>query len=102
MKHKTNCPNCGAVLNGTKCEYCGTQFYDGQTIVLPNEISMENTGKPITVKLTIRGKDIKCYIANVEIIVSSVGRGLHRNGNGVLQYTKTEPKHQIKMTLMEI
>ena len=102
MKHKTNCPNCGAVLNGTKCEYCGTQFYDNQTIVFPNEISIENTFKPITVKLTIRGKDIKCYIANVEINVSSIGCGLHRNGKGILQYTKTVPKHQIKMTLMEI
>ena len=26
-KHsKTNCPNCGAVITSTKCEYCGTDF----------------------------------------------------------------------------
>lgn len=28
-KHKakqTNCPNCGAVITGMKCEYCGTIF----------------------------------------------------------------------------
>lgn len=22
----TNCPNCGAVITGPKCEYCGTVF----------------------------------------------------------------------------
>lgn len=22
----TNCPNCGAPVHGTKCEYCGTVF----------------------------------------------------------------------------
>ena len=24
-KH-TNCPNCGAIITGMKCEYCGTDF----------------------------------------------------------------------------
>ena len=23
-----NCPNCGAPINGEKCEYCGTRFKD--------------------------------------------------------------------------
>lgn len=23
---QTNCPNCGAVITGLKCEYCGTNF----------------------------------------------------------------------------
>lgn len=22
----TNCPNCGAVITGPQCEYCGTRF----------------------------------------------------------------------------
>ena len=26
IKGKTNCPNCGAVITSTKCEYCGTDF----------------------------------------------------------------------------
>ena len=25
---KTNCLNCGAPIDGFKCEYCGTLFYD--------------------------------------------------------------------------
>ena len=24
----TNCPNCGAVVHGVQCEYCGTQLHD--------------------------------------------------------------------------
>ena len=23
----TNCPNCGAVVHGVQCEYCGTRFH---------------------------------------------------------------------------
>ena len=25
-KKSTHCPNCGAVITGGKCEYCGTDF----------------------------------------------------------------------------
>lgn len=27
-KGRTNCPNCGAPIEGEKCEHCGTMFYD--------------------------------------------------------------------------
>ena len=27
IQYPTNCKNCGAVLNGEKCEYCGTNYY---------------------------------------------------------------------------
>ena len=26
IKYPTNCKNCGAILNGWKCEYCGTEY----------------------------------------------------------------------------
>ena len=26
LKPKLNCPNCGAPITGSKCEYCGTDF----------------------------------------------------------------------------
>lgn len=28
LKRETNCPNCGAPINGKRCEYCGTWFVD--------------------------------------------------------------------------
>lgn len=36
----TNCPNCGAPVNGSVCEYCGTRFASSQ-----NEITMEIDGE---------------------------------------------------------
>ena len=27
-----NCPNCGAVINGSKCEYCGTIFNNSKEL----------------------------------------------------------------------
>lgn len=27
----TNCPNCGAPVSGSVCEYCGTKFKQGAT-----------------------------------------------------------------------
>lgn len=30
---QTNCPNCGAVITGPKCEYCGTVFDEPEMIV---------------------------------------------------------------------
>ncbi len=28
MRERLNCPNCGMPIVNTKCEYCGTVFYD--------------------------------------------------------------------------
>jgi hypothetical protein len=28
VKANTHCPNCGAIVKGITCEYCGTQFID--------------------------------------------------------------------------
>lgn len=32
MRGKTNCPNCGAPITGSKCEYCGTVFETAERI----------------------------------------------------------------------
>ena len=32
--HRTNCPNCCAVITGPICEYCGTRFDGGRYSVL--------------------------------------------------------------------
>ncbi len=33
MSSKTNCPNCGAPITGSVCEYCGTRY--GVTVSVP-------------------------------------------------------------------
>ena len=36
-----NCPNCGAPLHSNKCEYCGSEFVEEQTIKeIENEIEL--------------------------------------------------------------
>ncbi len=37
MSAPTNCPNCGAPINGPKCEYCGT-LHEGILVCNPVEI----------------------------------------------------------------
>lgn len=32
--NKLNCPNCGAPISGSACEYCGTVFRKKKTIKL--------------------------------------------------------------------
>ena len=36
-RKRLNCPNCGAVIEGCKCAYCGTQFYDLADLDLKRE-----------------------------------------------------------------
>ena len=52
---KTNCPNCGAVINPEqhKCSYCGTPYFD------MSEIDFENE-KPFYLKIKTKwnGKDV--------------------------------------------
>lgn len=51
-----NCPNCGAVINGSKCEYCGTTFFDFAELQI---------GKPafMTIKIPGIGTDDSVVIA---------------------------------------
>ena len=59
MSRLTNCVNCGAVLHGRKCEYCGTEY--GRSGFVCNLGVNECTG-------TIRfdGKEYQVYLGNVE------------------------------------
>lgn len=38
----TKCPNCGAVITGPKCEYCGTVFRDYQPFVEESNLIKTN------------------------------------------------------------
>lgn len=52
---KTNCPNCGAIINPEqhKCNYCGTSYFDMSAIDLEN-------GKPFYLKIKTKwnGQDV--------------------------------------------
>ena len=50
----TNCPNCGAPIDGHKCSYCGTVIFDFASI---------EVGKPIWISLKSESGDI--YMAHV-------------------------------------
>lgn len=70
----TNCINCGAVLHGRKCEYCGTE-YTGETITA----KFNENSHTITFKMgneTFRG-----YISRMEC-KAVAGKNCHRDSNG--------------------
>lgn len=60
MRDLLNCPNCGAPIDGEKCQYCGTVFYDFAAI---------NIDKPSYIKMRLNGELImfKAILTNVEI-----------------------------------
>lgn len=48
---KTNCPNCNAPIDGIKCPYCGTVFYDFAAL---------STDEPVYVRIKSKGKIYTC------------------------------------------
>lgn len=44
----TNCPNCGAPIKGSRCEYCGTQFHQDYDMRLP-QINIIREDRPCDV-----------------------------------------------------
>ena len=47
MPERLNCPNCGAPITGTKCEYCGSLFLDFGSIEI---------GKPMWLRIKHNGE----------------------------------------------
>ena len=83
-----NCPNCGAPIDGHKCQYCGTVIFDFASI---------EVGKPIWISL--KTPDGKIHMMHViadamDIVMSPYVDGpiLHMefsgipNNDGVLHY----------------
>jgi len=54
---RTNCINCGAVLHGTQCAYCGTEYH------------LDDLGriKEYFVKLEIFGRKMEFYVNSIGI-----------------------------------
>lgn len=60
MREVLNCPNCGAPIDGEKCQYCGTVFYDFAAI---------DADKPSYIKMRINGHlfIFKAILTSVEM-----------------------------------
>lgn len=52
--HRTNCPNCCAVITGPICEYCGTRFDGGRYSVLRT-----TEGEEIVIPIYIGNNEIE-------------------------------------------
>lgn len=77
------CVNCGAVLDGNECKYCGTKY---------------NTFDGFTVTMIIDGEARKFYTEKQEVVFED--SDIYRDCNGILN--KKIGKKKLRLTLMEI
>lgn len=87
----TNCVNCGAVLHGNKCDYCGTEYNN-------SGISVNFSADDYMGIMKLRDEEIRVYIGSMEGNV--VCGDLHRDSDGKLHTGK--PKMKRKFTVIEI
>lgn len=85
-----SCPNCGGEVNGSKCQYCGSIFWDIADIELnkPAWIRLRYNGKTIVVKAIPTDisfelntpSNITCYADNAPLYIGvDPDRTLHMN-----------------------
>lgn len=88
----TNCINCGASLNGNRCEYCGTEYGHGCFVC---DMSNEN----YTGTVRFDGKDYQVYLGHVEGHVICGGK-TGRDITGKMHIEKPQIKRTF--TLIEV
>lgn len=87
----TNCVNCGAILHGNVCEYCGTKYND-------NGISASFSTDDYTGTMKLGNEEIKVYIGRMESNI--IESDAWMDAMGVLHRDK--PKIKRKFTVIEI
>lgn len=87
----TNCVNCGAILHGSKCEYCGTEYNN-------SGISASFEKNDYSGIMNIGNEEIQVYIASME--ASPICGVTYRDSSGVLH--RDTPKMKRKFTVIEI
>ena len=87
----TNCVNCGAILHGNKCEYCGTEY-------VGNKIGLNFNENELHGVLTIQDKQYDVYLASMDAtpIFNDAIRGI----DGKLHLEKSTLKHTFKLVEM--
>lgn len=94
MSKTLNCPNCGAVITGSKCEYCGTVFETKNLINLK--------GDNFKIELNVNGEDILAYISSVQVEYNHIFTDTSRDINGYLLHDRPTVKRKISLDLIEI
>ena len=84
----TNCVNCGAVLKGDVCEYCGTSYTD-------KKLTVDIGTNEFTGELKVGDKVYNVYLGNVEA-VPLIGES-YRDVNGYLHGGKAILKHKFQL-----
>lgn len=84
----TNCPNCGGVLSGNKCEYCGTN------VRYANEVDIDFEGSGVELILNIKQGDSVTVLPLVGRIntvrVSDDYCSFHSDGYAAMNYCIAE------------
>lgn len=87
----TNCVNCGAVLHGHKCEYCGTEYLDRKIVADMSDAGMYG-------QLKIGGNTYEVYLSKME--GEPICSGPYRDEKGKLHVENMTTKH--KFTFVEV
>ena len=87
----TNCINCGAILHGNVCEYCGTEYNN-------NGITASFNPNDYTGIMKLGNEEITVYIGSMESHLIS-GES-YRDCTGTLHGDR--PKIKRKFTVIEI
>lgn len=87
----TNCVNCGAIIRGNKCEYCGTEYNK-------NGISMHFNADDYMGTMKLGSEEIKVYINSMQGNICCMDS--YRDSEGILHRNK--PKMKRTFTVVEI
>lgn len=87
----TNCINCGAILHGDKCEYCGTEYNHRGIEATFNSDDFMGT-------MNVNGEEINVYIAKMEGRL--MGADAHRDASGKIVHKN--PRMKRVFTVVEM
>ena len=101
----TNCPNCGAPIKGSICEYCGTRFDLDQKTAIP-QINIIREDRPcdilgatttISKEWITRGDEIEqiSKIA-VDILANDLAKTLKNYMNLEVEYEPMEQAYKVR------
>ena len=85
------CPKCGAPINGNRCEYCGSIFYDFVNI---------QSGAPTYIRMKIMGSlhIFRAVVEDVEINQDNGGTSLYADNDNYTIYMEPEmPEITLRM-----